>query len=429
MVGIRTQHRLRALTVDKARTPGIYADGGGLNLIITNAGVKRWELRITVGRRRRQLGLGPYPNVSLENARGKAAQIRTAAREGHVGPEIKRPKTTVPIRGFVTFREAFEGYFEMKEQLLTNDKHKAQWRSTMESYVFPTIGRRPVAEVTAAEVIDILKPVWNKKRETAKRVLQRMRAVFEAAIVRGERDKAAPTTGVATVLGSRNRQPAHHAAMPYSEVPAFVERLRGMQGRAATRLAFEFLILTATRAGEVRLSTWREINFDAELWTIPAGRMKARIEHVVPLVPRTLAILCDARAVYRDSELIFPGAKPRLPLSDMTLTKVLRDAGLDGKATAHGFRSSFKDWCAEVAKARDEVSEAALAHRIPDKVRAAYLRTQFLEERRNLMKDWASYVEQTRRVGHRTGSAERALARSKRRLRARLSIRSLGSSA
>jgi integrase len=396
MTGIRTQHRLKALAVDKTHHPGTYSDGAGLNLIITDGGVKRWELRITIGRRRRQLGLGVYPGVSLENARRKAMEIRTASREGW---EPHKPEKTTSVASQpVTFRAAFESYFEMKEQQLTNDKHKGQWRSTMEAYVFPTIGKRPVAQVTAAEVIEVLKPIWNKRPETAKRVLQRMRAVFEAAIVRGERDKASPTTGVATVLGSRKRQPAHLAALPYLEVPAFVRRLRYLQGRTATRLAFEYLILTATRAGEVRLSTWAEIDFDAQLWTIPADRMKARVAHVVPLAARALGILRDAHAAYPGSTLIFPGAKPGLPLSDMTLTKVLRDAGLDGKATAHGFRSSFKDWCAEVAKVRDEVSEAALAHRIPDKVRAAYLRTQFLGERRKLMNDWASYVGQTRRA-------------------------------
>ena len=293
---------------------------------------------------------------------------------------------------FVTFRSAFDDYFEMKEQQLSNEKHKAQWRSTMQAYVFPAIGKRPVGEVTAAEVIDILKPIWNTKHETARRILQRMRAVFEAAIVRGERDKASPTIGVATVLGSRKQKREHHPAMHYANVPAFVSLLRGLEGWTATRLAFEFLILTASRSGEVRLATWDEIDLDAALWTVPAERMKGRAEHAVPLAPRAVAILREARAAYPKSEFVFPGTKPGLPLSDMTLTNVLRDAGLNGQATAHGFRSSFKDWCAEVAKVRDEVSEAALAHKIPDKVRAAYLRTRFLDERRHVMQHWARYV-------------------------------------
>jgi integrase len=262
----------------------------------------------------------------------------------------------------------------------------------MKAHVFPAIGKRPVDEITATEVIDILKPIWNTKRETAKRILQRMRVVFEAAIVRGERYKASPTIGVAAVLGSRKGKLEHHPAMAYADVPAFVTRLRGLEGWPATRFAFEFLILTAARSGEVRFAAWTEINLDRALWTVPAERMKARVEHVVPLSPRAIAILREARAAYPTSELIFPGTKPGLPLSDMTLTKVLRDAGLNGKATAHGFRSSFKDWSAEVARVRDEVSEAALAHKIPDKVRAAYLRTRFLDERRKLMHAWAGYL-------------------------------------
>ena len=394
MAGIRTRNRLKALAVEKVSAPGIYADGGGLSLVVTDTGAKKWELRIAIGGRRRQLGLGVYPDVSLENARSKATQIRIGASDGRdvisEQRQAERIVTTVPRS--ITFRAAFDGYFEMKEQQLSNDKHKAQWRSTMQAYVFPEIGKRPVGEVTAAEVIDILKPIWNTKRETARRILQRMRAVFEAAIVRGERDKASPTIGVATVLGSRKRKLEHHPAMPYADVRAFVTRLRRLEGWAATRLSFEFLILTASRSGEVRLATWDQINHDAALWTVPAERMKARVEHAVPLAPRAVTILHEARAAYPKSEFLFPGTKPGLPLSDMTLTKVLRDAGLNGKATTHGFRSSFKDWCAEVAKVRDDVSEAALAHKIPDKVRAAYLRTRFLDERRKLMQDWAAYV-------------------------------------
>jgi integrase len=404
MAGIRTRNRLKALAVEKNNKPGTYTDGGGLSLIITGTGTKKWELRIAIRRRRRQLGLGIYPEVSLEDARSRATQIRLGSKEGRdVVSEKRHAERLAPVgRHSITFHEAFDAYFEIKEQQLSNGKHAAQWRSTMQAYVFPSIAKRPVAEIAAAEVIDILKPIWNTKPETARRVLQRMRAVFEAAIVRGERDKASPTIGVATVLGSRKLTRNHHPAMPYAEVPSFVTRLRKLEGWAATRLAFEFLVLTASRSGEVRLATWREIDLGNALWTVPAERMKARVEHVVPLAPRALAVLREARIAYPTSDLVFPGTKLGLPLSDMTLTKVLRDAGLDGKATPHGFRSSFKDWSAEVAKARDEVSEAALAHTIPDKVRAAYLRTRFLEERRQVMGAWARYIAKDK---HRKSSA------------------------
>ncbi|MDZ4789875.1 MAG: tyrosine-type recombinase/integrase [Hyphomicrobiales bacterium] len=364
MAGTRIHNRLTALAVEKQRTPGTYPDGAGLSLVVTDRGVKRWELRIQVGARRRQLGLGLFPKVSLDAARRKASVCRREIEQGLDISKRDRPKAVRTV----TFRNAFECYFDMKEQQLSNPKHAAQWRSTMETYVFPSIGSRGVGDVTASDIIDILKPIWNVKPETAKRVLQRMRVVFEAAIVRGDRTTPTPTTGVSTVLGGRrNVWQSHHAALPFREVPAFMRRVHKLSGWPATRLAFEFLVLTAARSNEVRSATWAEIDSTDRVGVIPAARMKARDPHVVPLSSRAFAILEMARAAFPDNALIFPGTKPGRPLSDMTLTKVLRDAGLGGRATAHGFRSSFKDWCAEIAKVRDEVSEAALAHKIPDK--------------------------------------------------------------
>ena len=373
MAGARIRNRLTALAVEKQKRPGTYSDGAGLSLIVTEAGVKRWELRIAFNGRRRQLGLGIFPEVTLNNARRNASELRRANRESPRPPSGRRKiaQPDAPLPKLKTFREAFDSYFEMKEQQLSNSKHAAQWRSTMKTYVFPAIGERPVAEVTASEVIDLLKPIWNEKPETAKRVLQRIRVVFEAAIVRGDRQSAAPTTGLTTVLGSRNRAgQSHHAALPYAEVPGFVRHLRQQSGLLATRLAFEFLILTAARSSEVRQATWDEFDMDGALWRIPAERMKARDPHVVPLSTRALELLRAAHAAEPASRLVFPGARRGRPLSDMATWHVLRSAGLKDRATAHGFRSSFKDWCAEVAKVRDEVSEAALAHKIPNRAMA-----------------------------------------------------------
>jgi integrase len=291
----------------------------------------------------------------------------------------------------VTFRAAFDAYFEAKRKSLSNKKHAEQWRSTMTTYVFPTLGRRAVADIGADDVLGVLSPIWLAKPETAKRVLQRMEAVFKSAILRGHRERASPCVGVAQELGTRHRKPINHRALPYADVPAFVADLRAGK-RSSARLALEWLILTATRSGETRLATWNEINEKAALWTIPASRMKARREHVVPLSARCLAILREARALHPGATLVFPGRNPDAPLSDMTLTKILRDMGYADRATVHGFRSTFKVWCAEVAKVRDEVSEAALAHVIPEKVRAAYLRTDFLDERRDLMAKWVAHV-------------------------------------
>jgi integrase len=263
----------------------------------------------------------------------------------------------------------------------------------MRDYVYPHIGDKAVADVTAGDIVAVLTPIWFEKPETAKRVLQRVEAVFKSAILHGHRKLASPCVGVAQELGTRHRKTEHHRALPYAQVPDFLVRLRAGPSWPATRLAFEWLILTATRSGETRLAQWAEIDEQAALWTIPAERMKAKRPHSVPLSPRCLEILQALRAVHPSapSDLLFPSMKAGSPLSDMTLTKVLRDMGLAHTATVHGMRSSFKVWCAEAAKVRDEVSEAALAHVIPEKVRAAYLRTAFLEERKPLMAAWAKF--------------------------------------
>jgi integrase len=377
----RVLHRMNAAKVKGLKTPGLFEDGGGLRLVVSETGAKRWVMRISVRGKRRQLGFGGYPTVSLERAREKAADIRRAVHDGNDLPSRRR----APV---VTFRAAFQAYFETKRKSLANRKHVNQWRSTMETYVFPTLGQRPVGDIGADDVLAVLSPIWFEKPETAKRVLQRMEAVFKSAILRGHRERASPCVGVAQELGTRHRKPSNHRALPHTDAPAFVADLRTGK-RSSARLALEWLILTATRSGETRLAAWDEIDEKGALWTIPASRMKARRAHVVPLSARCLAILREARELHPGATLVFPGRKPDAPLSDMTLTKILRDMGYADRATVHGFRSTFKVWCAEVAKVRDEVSEAALAHVIPEKVRAAYLRTDFLEERRGLMTAWA----------------------------------------
>jgi integrase len=218
-----------------------------------------------------------------------------------------------------------------------------------------------------------------------------MEIVFKSAILRGHRQRVSPCVGVKEELGTRHQKALNHRALSYQRVPAFLCDLRASNSQPATRLAFEWLVLTATRSGETRRARWSEIDEQAHLWTIPAERMKAKCPHIVPLSARCLEILKHARAIYPASHLIFPGTKLDSALSNMTFTKVLRDMGYAAEATPHGMRSAFKVWCAEVAKVRDEVSEAALAHTVPGKARAAYLRTNFLEERKELMSAWGAY--------------------------------------
>jgi integrase len=387
-MAVRTLHRISAVKVRAAKTPGTHEDGGGLRLVVTNAGAKRWVMRITINGKRRELGLGGWPLVSLATAREKAGQIRSAAKEGHDIVAERRAKG----RGIVTVAQAFDAFFSTKRLTLSNAKHIAQWPRAMQKYVFPFIGNRPVADVEAHEIIDMIAPIWRERPETARRILQRVEAVFKSAIVRGNRERASPCLGVAQEFGARRRAVKNYRFLPYLEIPDFVARLRSYPPSSA-RLALEWLVLTGARSGEVRFARWDEIDEAATLWTVPATRMKARKEHHVPLAPRCLGVLQQARSYYGAGEIVFPGSHPGNPLSDMTMTKVLRDMGLADRATVHGFRSSFKVWCAEAAKVRDEVSEAALAHSIPQKVRAAYLRTDFLEERRDLMQAWARFVD------------------------------------
>lgn len=397
LVGIamarRVEKLLTQLQCKNAKGPATLADGGGLSLIVDASGAKRWELRTTVQGRRRQFGLGGYPATSLEEARAKAADIKQAARQG-VDPRAEQPRATY---SGTTFKVAFEEFLADKKRELGNQKHIWQWERQVELHVYPALAQRPIAEITAKEIIEVLRPIWFEIPETAMRLLQRMNVVFEAAIVAEVREKANPCTGVASVLGRRHRVVEHYPSLPYVECPAFIDRLRALENRRwpVVKLALEFLVLSASRAGEVRGAVWSEFDLSAQLWVIPKKRMKAKQPHRVPLSSSALRVLEHAKRYRRDdSDLVFPAQGGGL-LSDMTLTKILRDMNVP--AVPHGFRSSFKGWCAEVAKVADEVSEAALAHSVRGKVKAAYLRVDFLDERRVLMEAWSLFLEGTQK--------------------------------
>jgi integrase len=390
------ESRLKASEITKL-PPGWHEDGGGLRLVAEpdredgERGPRRWVLRVTINGRRHNRGLGSYPLVTLDNARDQAIAIRRAAREGR--DLIREQKEQLARR--VSFRQAFESTLAIRKKQLSNAKHLQQWTSTMATYVFPRIGDKPVSEVSQADVLGILEPIWFEKAETARRVLQRMDLVFESAIMHGWREKASPCVGIAAHLGVKNVSVEHHRALPYAEVADFIDGLRASPCEPATKLAFEWLILTATRSGETRGGRWSEVDAKNKLWTIPKERMKGekvkRREHVVPLPKRCLEILKDARTLNPSSDLLFPGPRTGKELSDMALTKVLRDRGFADRATVHGFRSSFRDWATESAKVREVVAEAALAHSVKDKTEAAYRRAAYLDERRKLMQRWANY--------------------------------------
>lgn len=403
-----TQHRLSPAFVRKCKTPGVYLDGGGLRFRVTNQGSRIWVMRFSLDGAQRDMSLGPVAKLSLADARDKAHAVRKAVSEGRDPlAEIRKEKATrkasrmaaaaatntVPtvIDVRPTFEACWRSFWLVKRPQLSNGKHLLQWEMTMDTYVLPHIGQLPIEDIRPGEIIEMLRPIWHTKEETARRVLQRVEAVFISAITRELRTRASPCTGVSRELGTRRRKQAHHAALPYSEVAAFVQQLRLRKGPLTSRLAFEFLILTATRSGETRGAMWSEIDLAARTWTIEAERMKARTEHVIPLSPRAIEILKVARAAHPQGGLCFPN-RDGDPLSDMVFTKTLRDMGLGERATAHGFRTSFKTWAAETG-VRDEVSEAALAHTDPNEVRAAYRRTTYLEERRIVMRDWGQVVK------------------------------------
>ena len=385
----RSLNRLTARTV-AAAGPGIYEDGGGLRLVVDKHG-KRFSIRLSINGRRVHKGLGSVRSVSLAEARIKAAEFRSGARDGRdLAAELKAGQ-----RVGKTFQDAFEAFFELKVTTLSNIKHAAQWRSTMKTYVFPFIGRRPVADIGAGEILLVLRPIWQSKPETAARVLQRMDAVFKSAIVLGHRERASPTLGVAQLLGPQLRPAGNHPAVPYLQVPGLVAKLHCHRGLSPiTKLALELLLLTACRSGEVRGARWEEFDRAQNTWIIPASRLKTRRRrhqpHVIPLGPRAISILEEVFAFRSDSGLVFPGVMPGRPLSENTFGKALVSLGFKN-VTAHGFRSSFKDWCAE-SQVRDEVSEAALGHLVAGKVRAAYLRTQFLRERADLALRWEAFL-------------------------------------
>ena len=406
-----TQHRrhpdrsLTAVQVRQIKTPGRHADGNGLYLLVEPTGAKRWVLRTVVRGRRRDIGLGSARLVLLVEARETAILYRKTARAGGDPiAEHRKPNVTVP-----TFAEAARLVHQQHAPAWRNPKHAEQWINTLSQYAFPHFGDRRVDEVEPADILRALSPIWLTKPETARRVRQRVRAVFDWAKGAGHRHGDNPVDGVARALPRQNDRAAHHAALPYGEVPAFVQALRAGDTSEITALAFELLILTGARTGELLGARWEEIDLDRGIWTIPAGRMKARREHRVPLAPRAVEIIERAKSLSTGSDFVFPGRSAGKPLSNMVFLKALERMKVD--ATAHGFRSAFRDWAAEQTNFSREVCEAALAHTIKNKSEAAYRRGDLLEKRRELMVAWSRYLSTGLRASQKHARFSKARAR------------------
>jgi integrase len=354
-----------------------------LYLIVDESGAKRWMLRTVIRGKRCDIGLGGLSLVTLADARTKAADMRKIARAGG-DPLAERRKER---RSVPTFEQAARQVHESHAATFRNEKHAAQWITTLETYVFPIFGSVRVDHVESAHVLQALSPIWTAKPETARRVRQRIRTVFDWGKAAGHRAGDNPVEGIAEVLPKHKKDKEHHAALAYAKVPAFLKALRSSTAGDAVKLAFEFLILTAARTSEVLNAKWSEISGDT--WIVPGERMKAGREHSVPLSRRCLELLKQARKL-GDSEFIFPGESSE-PLSNMALIMCLRHMKQTG-ITPHGFRSSFRDWSAEQTNFPREVCEAALAHTLKDKVEAAYMRTTLFEKRRELMTAWAKFA-------------------------------------
>jgi integrase len=388
----RRKQRLTARAVATISRPGFHADGGGLYLQVPPGGGRSWVFRFQKQGRARWMGLGPVDLVSLQDARQKALDARRVVLDGKDPIDARKAARQAQV-GNVAFKEAAERYIETHRAGWRNEKHGAQWTSTLEAYAFPVFGDVAVGTVDTGLVLKALEPIWTAKPETASRVRGRIESVLDWATARGYRtgDNPARWRGHLQNLlprTSKLKRVRHHPSLSYAEIGAFFVSLREQGGVAAR--ALQFAILTGARTGEVIGATWSEVDLASAVWTVPAERMKGDREHRVPLSGHAAEILEEMAAQNGRQGHIFPGAKKGKPLSNMALLAVLKRMGRPD-LTTHGFRSTLRDWSAERTNYPREVCEMALAHAIGDKVEAAYRRGDLFEKRRRLMADWAKF--------------------------------------
>jgi len=394
----RKARELAPVEVKRLTTPGLYAVGGvaGLHLQVTKSGARSWILRATIGGKRRDLGLGGYPDVTLALAREKARDTREKIAQG-IDPVAERQRLRSAALAErlrdMTFEKAAEAVVAKKQAEARNPKHGKQWASTLETYAYPVLGLMSVADIELAHVKQVLEPIWQTKTETATRVRQRIEAVLSWASVHGHRSGENPARwkgNLDAVLPAPTKvsKVEHHRAMPMDKMHDFMLALEKRKGIAPRCLAF--VILTAVRSGEARAATWDEIDLAEKVWTIPGDRMKAGREHRVPLSAPAVELL-ETLPRFPGCNLIFPNTQGR-KLSDATLAAVLKRMKLHETATVHGFRSTFRDWAAERTSTPHHVAEMALAHTIKNHAEAAYRRGDLLAKRAKLMQQWADFL-------------------------------------
>ncbi|MXW68105.1 MAG: DUF4102 domain-containing protein [Gemmatimonadales bacterium] len=385
--GRHPQNALSPAFVRNVSEAGRYCDGQGLYLDVRPTGSRGWIQRLTIRGRRTELGLGGYPLVSLKEAREKAFANRKLARDGGDPLAEKRRAEGMP-----TFAEATRQVWEQLRPGWRSAKHAQIWLRTVEAHAFPRIGDMLVSEVTSGDVIGVLAPIWHEMVPTARNLRQRIHKVMEWSVAMDLRSDN-PCDRIGPVLGAQGKAVRHMRALPHREVAEAIRAVRASNAMPGAKLAFEFLVLTAARWGEVRGAVWAEIDGGEGVWTVPAPRTKANREHRVPLSRRAVDILGEARSLGSGNLWLFPGVR-RGSLGITAMSALLKR--LDIAAVPHGFRSSFRDWAAEETDHPREVAEAALAHVVQNRVEAAYRRTDLFERRRRLMEDWAGYLARER---------------------------------
>ncbi|MFK7869955.1 MAG: tyrosine-type recombinase/integrase [Roseobacter sp.] len=377
--------KLSVKSIAACRTPGMYGDGEGLYLRVGPNGSKSWVLRTHVHGRRRELGLGGLSWIGLAQAREEARKLRAEARAGRDPDALRK-------REELTFEAAAKRHHASLAHTLKSDRHANLWLRSLELYVFPKLGKRPIETITTADVLAVLNPIWTTKHDTARRVKQRVAAVFDWAKGAGHYPHENPVVSLRKALPTVKRNTEHMSALPWRELPQFMTELA--ERNAISARCLQFLILTVLRSGEVRGARWSEIDLDDAVWTVPGGRMKGQKPHRVPLSPGALGVLERVRGL--DPDYVFPSPQRNKvgeaqPLSVMAFKPLLTRMRSKG-FTVHGFRSTFRDWCSESAHADREVAEAALSHATGNEVERAYARSDLFERRRTLMEAWGRYV-------------------------------------
>ena len=373
--------------VNSISKQGLHGDGQTLYLRVAKSGRKSWIQRVTIEGCRHDIGLGPYPDTTLKMARQRALHNRIEIWEGR-DPLAKKREAQVP-----TFRDAAQQTFDTNKIRWRSGKHTRTWLQSLEKHAFPFIGDMRVDRIGRRHVIRVLKPIWEAQPEVARKLMQRIRKTLDWCEANELIPSNPVTKGIDAALPAMPSVKAHFRALPHAEVRESLDRVRSSNSSPIVKLCFEIVVLTGVRSGEARCARWSEIDLGKRFWIIPATRMKANAEHSVPLSDQAVTVLEKASQFRDGSDLVFPSPRTAgKPMSDMTLTKVLRTTGLAEKTTEHGYRSSFRTWGSECTDIPDPILEMALAHRVGTQVEQIYKRTDLREHRRSLMQQWADYV-------------------------------------